>query len=294
MAWVKLDDQARQHRKILAAGPVGAWLWVCGLMYCNSQKARDGFIPEAVVPVLYPIRGVKREALRLVSVGLWTRTVEGFVVHDYHDYQPTHEESEATSNARSLAGKLGGIRSGESRRSKVASNDEANTKQLASSKTNPVPSRPVPSEERERESAPQAELPSRTRIRKIPALVGGTTIPQDWSVTAGLLAWAKAKGIAARDMATAAECFVDYWRQQDPSKNKNAVKIDWDAGFRAWVRRDVDGGKIIAAPPVAIVAVLPPPTPAQLEMKRTTAATVAAGIADLNAAAAARTSGGTS
>lgn len=154
MAWVKLDDQARHHRKILAVGPTAAWLWTCGLMYCNSQKARDGFIPAAAVPVLYPISNPKREVDRLVSNGLWTPIEGGFVVHDYHDYQPSAEVAEATSRTKAEAGRIGGLRSGETRRSKLeaepkhgaSKRNEADAKQDASSKTKPVPipSRPDP------------------------------------------------------------------------------------------------------------------------------------------------------
>jgi hypothetical protein len=144
MGWVKLDDQARQHRKLLSVGPVAAWLWTCGLMYCNAQKARDGFIPTLAVSVLYPIHNVNREVSRLVSVGLWIKTEDGYVVHDYHDYQPTAEEAAATSAMKSAAGRSGGLRSGASRRSKNEARGEAESKHGASLLPKPVPSRPDP------------------------------------------------------------------------------------------------------------------------------------------------------
>jgi hypothetical protein len=68
------------------------------------------------------------------------------VIHDYNQYQPTSEISEA----RSEAGRRGGLASGEARR-----NQE--TKQIASSKTNQnaeanePPSRPVPSRPEEKD-----------------------------------------------------------------------------------------------------------------------------------------------
>lgn len=126
MSWVAIDDNAPEHRKQLAAGPAACWLWVCGIAYCNRQKARDGFIPEAKVAVLYPIPNAKREAERLVSAGLWKRVEGGYLVHDYHEYQPTAEQIEAMREAKRRAGSAGGKRSGEVRRAKA---DAKQTKQ---------------------------------------------------------------------------------------------------------------------------------------------------------------------
>lgn len=170
MSWVKLDDQARQHRKLLAVGPTAAWLWVCGLMYCNAQKARDGFIPTAAVQVLYPIPTWKKEVPKLVAAGLWEAIDGGFVVHDYHDYQPTAEQAAEVSETKAAAGRLGGLRSGDSRRRRAqadteapleadakhaASVSEADAKQDASLLPKPVPSRPDPDQEDQDPHSPQ-------------------------------------------------------------------------------------------------------------------------------------------
>lgn len=160
MGWVSIDDGAPDHRKQLAAGPLACWLWVCGLAYCNRQKARDGFIPEGKVSVLYPIPSWRREASKLVEVGLWERTEGGYLVHDYHEYQLTAEKVAARQEARREAGKLGGKRSGESRRAKQASpGDKANAKQVlreneagcfdaGEANPNPSPSPSPPSEKK--------------------------------------------------------------------------------------------------------------------------------------------------
>jgi hypothetical protein len=135
VTWVKIDDRAREHRKQLRAGAEACWLWACGLMYCNTQKARDGFIPDEAVPLLFPLRNATKHAAKLVEVGLWERADGGYRVHDYHDYQPTHEQAVELSLKRAAAGRAGGTKSGESRRSKrEASCFEAN-EASASSKT---------------------------------------------------------------------------------------------------------------------------------------------------------------
>jgi hypothetical protein len=156
MSWVKLCENFADHPKVLAAGPEGVCLWVCGLAYCNRQSKRDGFIPAVKVALLYPMPKPARVAYRLVAVGLWERVEGGYVIHDYHTYQPSVEAQEKLRAARAESGRIGGQRSGATRRGdppeanlkQVASDDEAtdeaNSKQVASSETKPVPSRPVP------------------------------------------------------------------------------------------------------------------------------------------------------
>ncbi|MBA2724269.1 MAG: hypothetical protein H0U56_15555 [Methylibium sp.] len=85
MSWAKLDDHANEHRKQLSAGPEASWLWACGLMYANRQKARDGFIHEVAVPGLYaPLAAkAKRLAAKLVEVVLWEKVPGGYQIHDF-------------------------------------------------------------------------------------------------------------------------------------------------------------------------------------------------------------------
>lgn len=94
--WAKLDDRANEHRKQLAAGAEACWLWACGLMYANRQPARDGFIPEAVLPMLYPLTPKSRARLcaKLVEVGLWVQTDGGYQVHEFKQWNKTKEQLE--------------------------------------------------------------------------------------------------------------------------------------------------------------------------------------------------------
>jgi hypothetical protein len=143
MSWVSIDDNAPDHRKQIAAGPLACWLWTCGLCYCNRQPARDGFIPEGKVTVLYPLPQAKKLADKLVEVGLWKRVAGGYLVHDYHDYQLDRDElkerRERVSEARQKAGRAGGVASGASRREKSAQSFEvydADARKRASSLVN--------------------------------------------------------------------------------------------------------------------------------------------------------------
>lgn len=107
MTWAKVDDHANEHRKQLAAGAEACWLWTCGLMYANRQTARDGFIPEAAVGMLYPFKSAAYAAslaLRLVAVGLWEVTDGGYLVHEFEEWnEPKDVREDRKAQARERA-----------------------------------------------------------------------------------------------------------------------------------------------------------------------------------------------
>jgi hypothetical protein len=99
MTWVRIDDKAMQHPKLLRAGPEGVCLWLAGLCHCNAF-ATDGRIHKALVPALYPpiAARAKRIGRLLVELGLWLDDgQEHYSVHDYQYYQHAalKEEAEA-------------------------------------------------------------------------------------------------------------------------------------------------------------------------------------------------------
>jgi hypothetical protein len=94
MTWVRLDDQFCDHPKIVEAGPLAAWLYVCGLSYCSRQLT-DGFIPAGQVRKLADVDNAGDLSDRLVAAGLWDRVDGGFHVHDYLEYQPSAEKVKA-------------------------------------------------------------------------------------------------------------------------------------------------------------------------------------------------------
>lgn len=101
MTWVRVDDKALQHPKLLSVGPEGVCLWLAGLCHCNSF-ATDGVIRKEFVEALYPPfgRGVaRRVAARLVAVGLWKDAGTSFEVHDYEHYQAEAMKEEADARA---------------------------------------------------------------------------------------------------------------------------------------------------------------------------------------------------
>lgn len=105
LAWVRLDTGFPRNHKVLALmdqkdGPRAAFVYVCSLAFCGEQGT-DGFIPA---PGLTWIHGRKKDAEALVEVGLWTACPGGWMIHDWREYQPSHEESERrTARAKAAA-----------------------------------------------------------------------------------------------------------------------------------------------------------------------------------------------
>ena len=96
--WVKIDDNLPDHPKVLAAGPLAGWLFVCGLAYCNRYLT-DGLIPSAMVGRLADIDDPAPLAGRLVEAGLWIACAGGYKVHDYLEYQPSARKIRARREA---------------------------------------------------------------------------------------------------------------------------------------------------------------------------------------------------
>lgn len=84
MAWVRIDDQAPRHEKMLEAGPSACWLWVCALAHCQSQLT-DGFVSDAVLPMIGVLGAARCRKLAdvLITAGLFDKVDGGYKVHDY-------------------------------------------------------------------------------------------------------------------------------------------------------------------------------------------------------------------
>lgn len=135
MTWVKLDENMPQHPKEVAAGALGYALDTAGLCYSN-RYGTDGFVPSNALGGLLPpdediVFDPKAIAARLIRVGRWTWDDErgGYIIHDFHDFQPTALEANGLREKRVIAGRKGGQAS---RRSKREANSEANAQASAS------------------------------------------------------------------------------------------------------------------------------------------------------------------
>lgn len=159
MGWAKFDDGYGTHPKLVgdleARGLDAAAICQC------ARDETDGFLSDTMLLVI--TAGVSKPhkiAQRLVARRRWRRDDErgGYWVHDYLDYNPSHEESEAKREAdrarkesgrkrqgRAPDGKVTSLRNPSGIRAESERNPDGIRKESAKSPQNvtPVPTRPV-------------------------------------------------------------------------------------------------------------------------------------------------------
>jgi hypothetical protein len=129
MSWARLDDNIAHHPKILRAGPEAALFWVLCLTY-SQRFLTDGHVPDAALGAVgsWPAARARQLAAKLVQVRLLERCANGYQVHDFLDYNKpaavARAERDATSRARSQAGRKGGLASGLARRTTARQTQE--------------------------------------------------------------------------------------------------------------------------------------------------------------------------
>jgi len=169
MTWVRTDDGSPNHPKFARAGVEAFGWWVAAKCYCN-RLLTDGLIPTKDLPHVFP--GVQGEQLEriiraLVKQSSAIKTRSGLRLHDYLEYQPSREQVMKIRQAKAESGRLGGLRSGETR---------SLAKHLASEESKQTGSTLLHHGRSKREApreAPSHPIPSHPNIDPIPSQEAG-------------------------------------------------------------------------------------------------------------------------
>jgi hypothetical protein len=237
MTWVKLDDQFPDHPKVIEAGPMASWLYVCGLAYAN-RFLTDGFIPERQAHRLVDLDDLAPMIDRLVSVGLWEIVEGGYHIHDFLEYQPSAEKvkAERAANAERQA-------RWRDRNAEDNGVSNAVTNELRNGVTNSAPSRtrtrtrPIPVPEpgpTPVEDAPGKPAPKQKRACRL---------PDDFTLTEARERYAASKGLGTAEIAHQFEKFLVYWR------GVGKAHADWDATWQRWVLTAIERGEKLRGSP---------------------------------------------
>lgn len=227
MTWFVVDDKFGESTKVKRI-PRGQRMAAIGLWTLAGQwsagQLADGTVPTYMVEEL---GGSERLAAALVACGLWEKTQEGYVFHDWADWQQTRAQVEKKrSDARERMARLRGG-SGE-----VRANSSVTSPEVRNEFATPFPSLPIPTKE---ESGPRKR---------------GTRITEDWIPSAEVRAEMQQERPDV-DLKSENAKFIDHWMSQPGSKG---VKLDWDRTWRNWIRnargsglRVVGGGRKLDA-----------------------------------------------
>lgn len=95
MVWFKVDDNFAFHPKTLAATNSAIGLWVRAGSWCGANLT-EGRLPADLISTL---GGLKRDARKLVEVGLWDEVDGGYQFRNWEEFQPTKAQVDAEREA---------------------------------------------------------------------------------------------------------------------------------------------------------------------------------------------------
>ena len=87
MPWVRLDDHLPSNRKIALLSDRALKLYIFALCWASANLT-EGRIAERELPLIARIRSPKTAADELEKAGLWDQAVDGWVIHDFLEYNP--------------------------------------------------------------------------------------------------------------------------------------------------------------------------------------------------------------
>ena len=231
MAWFRVDDTFPMNVKAISCSLNAIGLWtLAGAWSC--QQLTDGAIPRSIIEA-FASRVLEANvdgasiASELVASGLWDETPDGYQFHDWDDYQYTAKEVEDRRAKRAEAGRKGGIKSGQARRSKREASASSNAKQKRSkNEPHPIPSHPIPKEDKSSLGGSGGSANAHPTPKK--KTTKATQLPDTWTPNDGHSKLALEHGV---QLLTEANKFRDH-----AQANGRTLK-DWDAGFRNWLSK---------------------------------------------------------
>ncbi|WP_213452869.1 hypothetical protein [Rhizomonospora bruguierae] len=224
MTWFKVDDSFYDHPKVFDAPDAAVALWTRAGTW-SARNLTDGFVPAGLPARLCDDH--ETAVRELVRRGLWRRTNGGYQFHDWREYQPTADDVRNLRAKRAEAGRRGGLARAKQNASKRQASVSGVAKQNAAP-TRPDPSRPDGPTDHQKPPpvAPSESSPPSSDGRR------GTRLPEEFAITDAMKAWARENAPLAG--ITDHEMFIDHWRAQT---GQRAVKRDWEATWRNWMRR---------------------------------------------------------
>lgn len=144
MPWVRVDDQFPVNRKVRPLSDRAFRLYISALCWCNANLT-DGRIMTSELRYVSDIASVKRYASELVSAQLWEESGDGWLVHDYLEFQASAIKIREERAAKRARQERWLDRKREEREAQRDASHDASRD--ASGDAPPIPSHPIPSHE---------------------------------------------------------------------------------------------------------------------------------------------------
>lgn len=268
MPWVKLDDRFPSHRKIALLSDRAFRLHVAAICWC-AENLTDGRIADRELTLITRVRGVKATAKQLEDAGLWDRADNGWVIHDYLDYNPSRDQvlAERKKNAaRQEAfrkrrngkptppsdGGSNGSSNGVTRTAETHDGDTTATRTqhdgdttatragavsemtsqvtaIRNGVTNDAPTRPDPTRTQDMADVGGESAPS--GVPDLDAFAPSPIEIDGWTLTDGLRRWAVSTFGAGIDPDYEAAQFISHFRSTGQSRR------NWNDEYQKWARR---------------------------------------------------------
>ena len=224
MTWFKVDDGFWSHPKTATLSDAAVTLWVRAGAY-SCQHLTDGVIAKPVLRLV----GVESAAGELVDAGLWIEHPDGWVFHDWDDYQETRDAVRKRRDDWRDRQKRSRERAEQKRReSRSESHDMSRvTDGVTTGVSQGVPSRPVPSrpvhiEEPKGSSLSLSSDESDNR---------GTLIPDEWRPNQKHIDKAASLRLDVKR---------EYQRFRANAEAKHRRQRNWNAAFTNWLRKGAE------------------------------------------------------
>jgi len=215
MSWAKIDDRFCVHPKVVPTSLAARGLWVTALSWSSALET-DGWIPDSILPVLAGERDPDSLVDELLTSGLWERGEQGYRVHDFLDWNPSH--AVLVARREDAVKRVTRWRERKREGNALTPHDvNALAPHSSNGVVTPPPTRPDP-------TRPVSEREKRSLSR-------GTTWPDDFTLTEERASWGRDAGI---EVAWEWNKFKDH-ALRDGARHKN-----WNAAWRYWIRNAVD------------------------------------------------------
>ena len=157
MAWAIVGDEWWSHPKVMGLSLSARGLWITALSWSCHQK-RD-HVPTSFISM---VGASDRETSELSESKLWDEVEDGWLIHDWADYN-----DRSLREKREEAGRKGGLASGKARQAKVegdprpdveGSPDRSNVEANVEAGSLPCPALPIPTQPLEKKPLSESDI----------------------------------------------------------------------------------------------------------------------------------------